>query len=329
MIRPQITPPRDLIPLPLLAGVLAVLALGLFLTLNARRHTTPPPAAPLTLTQVPDLTIPPPPPAESPTQIDIHPTPTATLTPAPAPTPLPRPQPIAPPQTPMPFPLPTLTAPAPTQDHTPALVLDFTPGTTKPDATTDDTVQATLIRNRATVIAQGTVIPATLETPLDSDRPGIARALVSAEVRGFDGTRILIPRGSRLIGTFKAEANPALRRVPVMWDRLIRPDGVAIRLASPGTDALGGAGLPGSVNTHFAERLASAVLQSALTIGVNVASDLATSGNGTTIALQGSQIGQQLTPNNTRPPTVRVRGGSQIAILVAHDLDFAGTPAVR
>ena len=334
-LRPRITPPRDLVPLPVLIGVGAVLALGLFLTLEARQTAPAPTSAPPIPAPVPDLTIPPAPTPATPTQIVIHTdAPPARQTAAPQ---------IAPPPLPMALrlPPPSFTAPPPIAprpatepDRTPALVLDFTPGTgpaTKPDSAGDDTVQATLIHNRASVIAQGTLISAILETPLDSDRPGIARALVAADVRGFDGTRILIPRGSRLIGSFKAEASPALHRVLVTWDRLIRPDGVAIRLASPGTDALGGAGLPGAVNTHFAERFTSAVLQSALMVGVNVASELASPASGTFIGLpaQGTQLGQQLVPNTARPPTIKVRGGSQIAILVAHDLDFAGTPAVR
>jgi type IV secretion system protein VirB10 len=78
---------------------------------------------------------------------------------------------------------------------------------------------------------------------------------------------VLIPRGSRLIGEFKADNMPGKRRVLVTWNRLIRPDGVAIRIASPATDALGGAGIAGAVNTHWMERFASAVLQSALTVG--------------------------------------------------------------
>jgi type IV secretion system protein VirB10 len=39
-------------------------------------------------------------------------------------------------------------------------------------ASNDEAASATLIRNRASVIPQGTVIAAVLETPLNSDRPG-------------------------------------------------------------------------------------------------------------------------------------------------------------
>ena len=47
-----------------------------------------------------------------------------------------------------------------------------------------------------------------LETAIDSSRPGFARALVSRDVRSYDGSRILIPRGSRLLGEYRADVTP-------------------------------------------------------------------------------------------------------------------------
>lgn len=215
-----------------------------------------------------------------------------------------------------------------------ALAIDLTGGGAQRGqgaAAEDEPVRATLMTGRASVIAQGTIIAAVLETPLNSDRPGMARAMVTQDVRGFDGSRVLIPRGSRLIGEFKADASAGKRRVFVTWGRLIRPDGVAIRLASPATDVMGGAGVAGAVNTHAAQRLANAVLQSALSVGVNVASAAAIPAGGTVLygmPLNGAAMGQQLAPAVDRPATVKVREGTEIAVLVARDLDFAGTPVL-
>ena len=110
-----------------------------------------------------------------------------------------------------------------------------------------------------------------LETALDSTRPGFARAIVSRDVRGFDGSRVLIPRGSRLIGEYRSEVAPGQRRALVNWTRLIRPDGVTIAIGSPAGDPLGRGGIRARVNSHFFERFAGAILQSALDIGVNLA----------------------------------------------------------
>ena len=338
-LQPRIELPRDSVPLPLLIGIVLVLALGLFLYLNANRQAmlediegagtgtsaSRLPAPP------PDLIVPPAPP-------EVAPSPIVIRDPGPAAQPQRAPQsPVAARQ---PAPMPGASAaPGRIRGNEPPLVVDLTAGNgaqmtgaaaSPADAAGDDTVRATLIRNRASIIPQGAIIAAVLETPLNSDRPGLARAIVSQDARSFDGSRVLIPRGSRLIGEFKADTGAGLRRVLVTWTRMIRPDGVAIRIGSPVTDALGGAGAPGSVNTHFAERFASAVLQSALTIGVNLAS-LPRDSGAVYVGLptQAQQIGQQLVPNVNRPPTVKVREGAQIAVLVARDLDFGGTPAVR
>lgn len=169
------------------------------------------------------------------------------------------------------------------------------------------------------------MIRAVLETPIDSRRPGLVRAVVSRDARGFDGTRVLIPRGSRLIGEAGGDMKAGQKRVLVNWTRLIRPDGVAIRIGSPAADVLGGAGITGKVNNHFFERFGSAVLQSALTIGVNVASRPRR--NSVIVGLPGQvgAAGQSLLPDVEQAPTVKVSSGAEISVFVARDLDFSGT----
>lgn len=328
--------PRESVPLPLMIGIFFLLGIGLFLYLNANRLAMSDKISGVSGSAMrlpahpPPLIIPPEQPSAAPSPIALRNSPVAVQ--------------VEPMRERAPRPPVVAMAPGPAQPperargNEPALVADLTTGTGAQvnaagagDAAADDAVRATLIRNRASIIPQGAIIAAVLETPLNSDRPGLARALVSQDVRGFDGSRVLIPRGSRLIGEFKAEVSPGMRRVLVTWSRLIRPDGVAIRIGSPVTDALGGAGAPGSVNTHFAEKFASAVLQSALAIGVNVASQLPNNNAAFYVGLpaQTAQVGQQLAPNSNRPPTIKVREGAQIAVFVARDLDFGGTPAVR
>ena len=341
-LQPQIELPREGAPLPVLIGIALLLGLGLFLYLDANRRAmigdiqgadTSASASRLPAPP-PDLLIPPAPPPPAPVVVN-DPGP-ARAAPSPAP------QPIAMQRAPSPMPSATAAAGPPMRQrgNEPSLVVDLTAGSgatgngAAPAAGVadagDDAVRATIIRNRGSIIPQGAIIAAVLETPLDSDRPGLARAITSQDVRSFDGTRVLIPRGSRLIGEFKADASAGLRRVLVTWNRLIRPDGVAIRIGSPVTDAMGGAGVPGRVNTHFLERFSSAVLQSALTIGVNLASVPRDSGAVYVgLPAAAAQVGQSLAPQTQRPPTVKVREGAQIAVLVARDLDFGGTPAVR
>ena len=184
------------------------------------------------------------------------------------------------------------------------------------------------IANRATTVPQGTLIPAVLETAMNSTGAGFARALVQRDVHGFDGTRVLIPRGSRLIGEYASDTSPGQKRAFVTWTRLIRPDGVTIALQSPATDPVGVGGVRARVNTHFFERFAGSILQTAMLIGGNLAARSV--GDSVVIALPGSLPGAGTTTQATQiPPTLSVRQGTSISVFVARDLDFTGVEAPR
>jgi type IV secretion system protein VirB10 len=185
---------------------------------------------------------------------------------------------------------------------------------------------AGVLANKATTVPQGTLIPAVLETALDSTSPGLARALVSRDIRGFDGSRILIPRGSRLIGEYGSDTQSGQKRMLVNWTRLVRPDGVTIAINSPASDPLGQGGIRASVNSHFFERFAGAILQSALDVGVNLASRAADSQ--VIVALPGtigaSVNGGRAAPPSQIKPTLKVKAATSISVFVARDLDFTG-----
>ena len=100
----------------------------------------------------------------------------------------------------------------------------------------DETASATRMRSPATTVAQGTLMTAMLETAIDSDLPGYTRAIISRDVKSYDGSRVLIPRSSRVIGQYKSGLAVGQTRAYILWTRLIRPDGVSIALGSPATD---------------------------------------------------------------------------------------------
>jgi len=188
-------------------------------------------------------------------------------------------------------------------------------------------VQASRFANPATTVPKGTVMQAVLESALDSTRPGLARAIISRDVSGFDGSHVLIARGSRLIGEYKADLSLGQKRVSIQWQRLVRPDGVIINLDSPSADPLGRAGIKGKVNGHFFDRFGGAILQSALDVGVQVAANKIASGS-TVYAMPGLYALPGVAQNGTRAgqqtvqPTVTVRQGTSVSVFVARDLDF-------
>lgn len=182
-------------------------------------------------------------------------------------------------------------------------------------------VSATRFAHPAQTVPQGTVIQAVLETAIASDRPGFVRGIVSRDVRSFDGSRVLIPRGSRLFGEYKADLAQGQRRALVQWQRLTRPDGVQIALDSPAADPLGRAGIGGKVNTHFFQRFAGAIMQSALDIGVGVATRSAT-GETVVVGLPGSTQTLINPQADAIRPTLSVHNGTSVSVFVARDLDF-------
>lgn len=203
----------------------------------------------------------------------------------------------------------------------------------------DRSATARQIKRIDALIAEGTMIPGILETAIVSDLPGQVRAIVSQDVHSFDGRRILIPTGTRLIGEYQSEITRGQKRIFVIWTRLIRDDGVTVRLNSIGADSLGRSGLTGRVDNKYRERFGSAILLSIVGAG---ASYLTGYGSGQasgsdnddaedaealareTIARTFSDMANQALSENLRiPPTISVNQGERIFVYVRQDLDFS------
>ena len=176
--------------------------------------------------------------------------------------------------------------------------------------------------NPQTTVTQGTMIPAVLETAINTDVPGYVRAVVSQDVRSFDGSRVLVPRSSRLIGQYQSGLQGGQKRAYVIWTRLIRPDGISVALASPATAFDGSAGLKGDTNSHFFQRFGSALLLSV----VGGLSAIGTGGTSLVIGGGESAAAAAVNQGNHIAPTVRVRQGEPIRVFTARDLDFSRAP---
>jgi type IV secretion system protein VirB10 len=194
-----------------------------------------------------------------------------------------------------------------------------------------DVAVARQLQNLDRLIPQGAIIGAVMETALNSDQPGYARATTQRDVYSFDGSAVLVPAGSRLIGQYKSGVAQGASRMFILWTRLIRPDGVTIDLGSPAVDDLGRSGLGGKVNRHFWQRFGGAILTSVLTGGLNAAA-AAASGGSTVIVGSGSQatsLAGEALAGGEIPPTITSRQGASVRIFVARDLDFSSVGPAR
>jgi len=190
-----------------------------------------------------------------------------------------------------------------------------------------ESTRAVQMRDLSRIVPQGFVVPAVLETAIDSDLPGSVRAVVSRDVRGFDGSQVLIPRGSKLIGQYRSAAALGQTRAFVVWSRIITPTGVSIDVGSPATDQLGRGGLAGTADSHFFQRFGASILLSVISAAAEIAGH---NSNGNTSVVIGStgQANQvaaiALQKQIDIPTTIRVPQGAPVQVSVARDLDFSG-----
>lgn len=202
---------------------------------------------------------------------------------------------------------------------------------------TVSTVSATQLKNLDKMIAQGELMHAVLETAINSDLPGMVRAIVSTPVYSYQSGHVLIPKGSRLIGQYASLAGngAATTRIYMMWNRVITPEGVSIMINSPSTDGLGESGQGAdNVDTHFWRIFGGSALLSIIgagtaNLGVSSTDQPNSSDAYQQAVAQSFQMaaGNSLQRNMSIKPTISIDQGALINVFVAKDLDFTGVNA--
>jgi type IV secretion system protein VirB10 len=182
----------------------------------------------------------------------------------------------------------------------------------------------------------GTLIPGILLTGINSDLPGDVLAQVSRDVYDSEKQQtLLIPKGSRLLGTYDHQVAAGEVRLLVAWTRLILPDGRSLSL--PGlelVDRQGQTGATGEVDTHWRRVFGNALLLSAISAGVQLSqprqlSVLAPPSAG---QVAGGALGQELSGVASEllrrgmdvPPTITISQGQSFNVFLRADLVFAG-----
>lgn len=186
-------------------------------------------------------------------------------------------------------------------------------------------------------VKAGSIISAALVTAINSDLPGQVIAQVTEPVYDHrTGRTVLIPQGSRLIGQYDSQIAYGQNRALVAWNRIIMPDGRSINIGSmAGADVSGAAGLQDKTDGHFGQLARGAILSTLLSVGAAAAQDADERSSGVIVAnsaLTGvsnaaQQIGQQIVGRDlNRQPTLRVRAGWPVRVLVSKDMILAPYP---
>ena len=234
------------------------------------------------------------------------------------------------PSTPAPAPAVAAAAPIPATGSTDVTAQDhklaFLEGNVDHRTVSPDRVEAPA---SPYMVQAGAVIAAALLTGLRSDLPGEVTAQVTQDVYDSPtGKILLIPQGARLVGQYDAQVSFGQSRALLVWNRIIFPNGRSIVLErQPGADAAGYAGLQDQVNNHWGTLFKAAVLSTLLSVG----SEAGTSDSENNLAQalrEGAsqnfnQVGQQVVGRSLNvQPTITIRPGFPVRVLVTHDLVF-------
>ena len=186
------------------------------------------------------------------------------------------------------------------------------------------------------IIRTGSVIPATLVSGINSDLPGQIIGQVSQNVYDTPtGKHLLIPQGARLMGEYSSQVQYGQSRVFAVWQRIVFPDGKAMDLGSmPASSGAGYAGLRDRVNNHYVRIFGSAIMMSAILAGVEMTQDDKNdTGNTQRMSdalseslgqVLGGVMGEMLSKNMSIAPTIEIRPGYRLNVMLVKDLVFPG-----
>lgn len=188
------------------------------------------------------------------------------------------------------------------------------------------------------MIRAGFVIPAIMISGINSDLPGQVMAQVSQNVWDTaTGRFLLIPQGTRLIGTYSSDVGYGQERVLMAWQRLIFPDGKTLDIrAMPGADSAGYAGFTDQINNHWFRTISSAILMSGVIAAVDLSqdnnnssdsSDRQRAGDALSEALGqtlGQVLGQIISKNLNVAPTLEIRPGYRFNVIAVKDMTLPG-----
>lgn len=186
----------------------------------------------------------------------------------------------------------------------------------------------------------GFVVPAVLISGINSDLPGQITGQVTQSVYDTPtGKYLLIPQGSRLVGSYSSDVAYGQARVLVAWQRIVFPDGKAMDIgAMPSADGIGYAGMSDKVNNHYVRVFGSAFLMSGVVAGISLSQDRNTNsgfGGGnqqqTASSAMSEALGQQLgqvtaqmiAKNLNIAPTLEIRPGFRFNVMVTKDMVFS------
>ena len=184
-------------------------------------------------------------------------------------------------------------------------------------------------------VREGTLVEAYLVTGVHSDLPGDVIGQVARNVYDSETQQVvLIPRGTRLVGTYDNAVALDQSRLLVAWTRMVFPDGRSVSLpglGSTGNDGMGG--VPGRVNRHFFRAFGNAAMLALVGGSLTYATSRTRGPGGTfgvptpgevmagSVATELSRVATEMLRGNVnRRPTITIPAGTRFSVFVSGDL---------
>jgi type IV secretion system protein VirB10 len=179
------------------------------------------------------------------------------------------------------------------------------------------------------------VIPAVLDSAVNSELPGVLLAHVAIDIYDSpSGRHLRIPQGAWLFGEYASGVAFGQSRLMCAWQQITMPDGRTLDIGEmPGADGVGRSGFTDLVDNHYFRLFSSALLLSGVTAGVAMSQDVGTgnsqrvtAGSAMSQAL-GQQLGQTtamlLQKNMNISPTLDIRVGYRFNVIVTKNIPFS------
>lgn len=185
---------------------------------------------------------------------------------------------------------------------------------------------AASLGDRSYVITRGSYIPCVLQTQLFSNVPGQAGCVIPENIYSDDGSRLLVPRGSTVVGEYGQTMKNGDTRIAVVWDRIKTTDGYVIDVDSGAADGVGTMGVGGTIDNRWGDRIGAALLLSLVDDAVDIAvASQSSSGpvyGGSTSRGTKSVAEKVLDSTINIKPTLSANRGARLMIYVSKDLWF-------
>lgn len=189
------------------------------------------------------------------------------------------------------------------------------------------------------LLRRGTMIPCVQQSAIVTNYPSMILCKTTKDTYSANGKVLLIERGSTVVGEQRTGLQRGQKSIFVIWSRIETDKGVSIDVDSPGTNAIGAAGIDAYVDNHWMERFSSAIFLTLIGDSLDAVKNYYSQRPGSNGSTQFYPAQTQTATQNMAtealkssiniPPTGYSNQGSLLNIFVARDVDFRNVYALR